>query len=74
MITTEMVELLQRAEKLALPERLWLLERLAASVRRTVEGDDSSAALAAMAADPDMQRVLRNEDLPYPCPPEPKES
>jgi hypothetical protein len=51
----------QLIDTLSLEEQLRLLERLAARVRQTVQGQRSSSEddLAAMAADPDIQRELR---------------
>lgn len=59
MITTEMLEILGRVEKLPLTGQLWFLERLAASVRRNVSGEFADEDLAAMAADPDIRREMR---------------
>jgi hypothetical protein len=59
MITPEAVELMERIEKLSLRERAWLLARLAASVERAVNDDFRADELAAMAADPDIQREIR---------------
>jgi len=70
MITTEMVEILGRMEKLPLTERLWLLERLAASVRRGVSGEATGQDLAAMAADPDVQREMRRIEEDFQAVPE----
>ena len=60
MITPEAVELLERIEKLSLQEQAWLLGDLAASVERIVCDDLGAADLAAMAADPDIQREVRD--------------
>jgi len=59
MITPEAVELMERIEKLSLQERAWLLARLAGSVERAVSDDFRAEDLAAMAADPDIQREMR---------------
>jgi hypothetical protein len=59
MITSEMVALLDRMEKLSFKERAWLLARLARSVEREVCDDFGDEDLAAMAADPDIQREMR---------------
>ena len=59
MITPEAVELMERIEKLSLQERAWLLGRLAASVERAVCDDFREEDLAAMAADPDIQREIK---------------
>jgi hypothetical protein len=58
MITSEVVALLDRVEKLSLKERAWLLARLARSVEREVCDDFGGEDLAAMAADPDIQREM----------------
>jgi hypothetical protein len=54
-------EIERRLDELSLDEQLWLLERLASRVRRqfAAGNDADSADLAAMAADPDIQRELR---------------
>ncbi len=59
MITPEATELRQRIEQLSLDDRLWLLERLASSVRRAARSDVGDGDLAEMAADPDIQREMR---------------
>jgi len=57
-----LLELEQSIEKLSLDEQLQLLEHLAARVRRSVQAHRPAPEddLAAMAADPEMQRELRN--------------
>lgn len=59
-------ELEKLAQALSLDERLWLIERLAAGLRCYPQytPEELDAQMEAMANDPDMQRVLRNEDLP----------
>jgi hypothetical protein len=56
-----LTEIERRLDELSLDEQLWLLERLASRVRRqfAASNDADSADLAAMAADPDIQRELR---------------
>ena len=55
MITDEAVELLLRIEKLSLQERVWLLEGVAATLRREICDAGMENDLAAMAADPDIR-------------------
>ena len=59
MITREAVEVLGRIEKLSLQERAWLLGRLAALVEHAVCNDFRAEDLEEMAADPDIQREIR---------------
>jgi hypothetical protein len=60
MTTPEAVEVLGRIEKLSLKERAWLLGRLAALVEQAVCDDFRADDLAEMAADPDIQREIRD--------------
>lgn len=48
-------------------EKLYLTERILGSIRKEhfTDNEGLAANIEAMANDPDMQRVLRNEDLPY---------
>ena len=71
-------ELEKLAQQLSRDERLWLIERLASGLRSYPQytPEELDAQMEAMANDPDIQRVLRNEDLPLTgygpacCPPE----
>jgi hypothetical protein len=71
-------ELENLAQQLSRDERLWLIERLASGMRSFPQKtpEELAAQWEAMANDPDVQRVLRNEDLPLTgygpacCPPE----
>ncbi len=62
MITNEAVELLLRIEKLSLPERVWLLEGVAVTLRQEICEAGQEEDLAAMAADPDIQREIKAID------------
>jgi len=53
-------------DRLPLPDRLWLLERLVRSLRRDTARRASDADLAAMAADPDIRRELAEIDREFP--------
>jgi hypothetical protein len=59
MISKEAIELWLRVEHLPLSDRLWFQEVLAGSVRRTIDGKRRADDLAAMAANPDIQRECR---------------
>jgi hypothetical protein len=56
-----LTEIERQLDELSLDEQLRLLERLASRVRRqfAASNNNESADLAAMAADPDIQRELR---------------
>jgi hypothetical protein len=62
MNSTGLQELENRIAELSRDEQLWLIERLAHRLRLTtpVPGTDWENDLAAMAADPDIQRELRS--------------
>jgi hypothetical protein len=59
MMSEEAIQLLLRIEKLSLQDRIWLLEGVAATLRREVCEAGREDELAAMAADPDIQREMR---------------
>ena len=62
-----LTEIEQRIDLLSLEEQMRLLENLAERIHRAKEEIPSSAAddLAAMAADPDIQRELREIDAEF---------
>ena len=61
MSSVALTEIERRLDELSLDEQVRLLERLATRVRQltTAKNDGVDAELAAMAADPDIQRELR---------------
>jgi hypothetical protein len=63
----ELFDLQQRIARLTPEDQLYLVERVLAGIRHAHFTDHEAMRkeLEAMAADPGIQRVLRNEDLPY---------
>jgi hypothetical protein len=61
----ELTDLLDRAAKLSPGEQLHIIERLASNIRNEQFTDHAALdrAMEEMAADPGIQRALRNEDL-----------
>jgi hypothetical protein len=66
----ELYQLRERIAKLTPEEQLLLAEGILADIRRGhfTDHEADRKALQEMLADPDYQRVLNNEDLPYPEP------
>lgn len=64
----EMHELRQRVKNLTREEQLMLAEGILADIRRThfTDHEADQKAWEERMNDPDFQRVLNNEDLPYP--------
>jgi hypothetical protein len=62
-----MSEIQAKVGELTPEEKLYLVERILGSIRKEhfTDNEALAASIEAMANDPDMQRVLRNEDLPY---------
>jgi hypothetical protein len=46
-------------QRLTLAEQLWLMERLARHIRKQITHDQTESQIAEMAADPEIQRELR---------------
>jgi hypothetical protein len=67
MSSAAITEIEKRLDELSLDEQLWLLERLASRVRQRAadKRKDLAADLAAMAADPDIQRELKAIDAEF---------
>ena len=66
--TARLQELERQIREFPYEEQLWLIERLVHSLRAGIHGTNARAVeLAAMAADPDIQRELREiqEDFSY---------
>ena len=70
---TEMHELRERIAKLTPEEQLMLAEDILRIIRRGhfTDHEANRRSMEAMLNDPDFQRVLNNEDLPYPEPGKP---
>jgi hypothetical protein len=59
-------EIERRITQLSTDEQLWLIEQLAHRLRKTTNGDhDLASNLAAMAADPEIQKELRKIDAEF---------
>jgi hypothetical protein len=54
-----LLELEQKIRKLSAPDQWWLIERTLESMREKAEEVRQQAELAAMAADPNVQREIR---------------
>jgi hypothetical protein len=64
MTSKEKYELTQRIAALPLVEQLEFIEALVRNLRKAnTDWEEVGRTMAAMAADPEMQRVLNNEDL-----------
>ena len=64
-MTDEAIQLLLRIERLSLQDRIYLLEGVAATLRREICEAGREEELAAMAADPDIQREMRAIDREF---------